>query len=163
MNIVITPTTSSETTIVLQTRQGNAIPNSQSHEITPSETTQFRDCEKTHPYAKFRSPPNPIYNCHGLVFASKRTGIHRSDVFQTILDDDGYTEIEREDVLPGDVALYYNEDGDIEHSAIVTSEPDKNLKIPQVVSKWGRYKEAVHAANDCPYTFFNVRYYRVTK
>lgn len=163
MTIIITPNRPSNTAIVLQTRMGNEIPNSQSYEISLFETNQFPNYEINHPYVKFRTPPNPVYNCHGLVFASKRTGIHRSDVFQTILDDDGYTEIERDNVLPGDVILYYNEDGDIEHSGIVISKPDEHIKIPQVVSKWGRYKEVVHYANDSPYTFANVRYYRVTK
>lgn len=164
MSIVSTPSASGETTIILQTREGTAIPNSQSHEISPFEANQFRDCEKTHPYAKFRPPPNPIYNCHGLVFASRRTGIQRSDILHTVLDDDGYTEIVRDKVLPGDIILYYGEDGDIEHSGIVITKPDDvQLKIPQVVSKWGKYKEVVHSANDCQYTFANVRYFRVTK
>lgn len=164
MGAILRPNKSDETSIILQTRMRNDIPNSQSHEISPSEANQFRDCEKTHPYAKFRPPPNPIYNCHGLVFASRRTGIDRSDILCTVLDDDGYTEIVRDEVLPGDIILYYNEDGDIEHSGIVITKPDDmQLRIPQVVSKWGRYKEVVHSANDCPYSFANVRYFRVTK
>ena len=162
MSTIIIPNKPHNTSITLQTRMGNEIPNIQSHEISALERNQFPYYEKGHPYVKFRTPPSPIYNCHGLVFASKRTSIF-SDILQTILKDDCYTEIKQEEVLPGDIILYYTEDGDIEHSGIVISEPDANLNIPQVVSKWGRYKEVVHSANDCPYSFADVRYYRVTK
>lgn len=153
----------SETKIIVQTRVGSDIPNSQSHEYSSFEESQFSKLESKHPNAVYRTSPNPIYNCHGLTFASKRTGIHVTTVLQFVLDDDGYTEVPRDQVLPGDIILYVGELGDIEHSGIVVSEPDKDLMIPRVVSKWGKYKEVVHWANDCEYSFANPKYYRVTK
>ena len=110
---------------------------------------------------EFRTNPNPIYNCHGLAFSSRRTGITDTDneALCHILDDDGYEPIEKDNVLTGDIILYLSDNGDIEHSGIVVSEPDRNLRIPDVLGKWGRYKKVIHAANNCPYTF-NFRYYR---
>jgi hypothetical protein len=163
MRRILTVSGPSETSIILQTRMCNLVPNTQSHELTSFEVSQYADLDWKYPHAKFRSPPNPVYNCHGLTFASRRTGIHSSSALQAILHDDGYTEVDKENVLPGDTILYYADDGDIEHSGIVVSPPGAQLKIPQVVSKWGKYKEAIHFAHDCPYHFANARYYRVTK
>jgi hypothetical protein len=153
-----------ETSIVVETRRGTRIPNYQSHEFSAFEMNQFHDIERDYPQVEFRTPlPNPIYNCHGLTFASRRTGIYDSGALDTILREDGYTEVDRNSVLPGDIILYFGDGGDIEHSGVIISEPDQQLHVPKVVSKWGRYKEAVHWANNCPYDFGRVRYYRVTK
>lgn len=149
-----------EKSIIMQTKIGRDIPNSQSHEISAFERNQYSRIDKDFHYIKFRTNPNPIYNCHGLIFASRRTGISDNEALHHILDDDGYAEIEEGDVIPGDTILYFSTDGDIEHSGVVVSKPDKQLRIPDVLSKWGKYKEVIHAANNCPYTF-NVKYYRV--
>jgi hypothetical protein len=153
-----------ERKITLQTSQGTEVPNSQLREYSTYDLNYSSQIEKNHPAATFRTPPIPIYNCHGLTFASKRTCIFNIQSIQTILDEDGYVEIENvDDVLPGDVILYYSADGDIEHSGIVVTKPDKHLKIPMVVSKWGKYKEVFHSANDSPYIWTHIKYYRVTK
>lgn len=163
MKTIIIPNKPHYTDIILQTRIRNDIPNSQSHEFGSYEESQFPELEEKHNRAVFREPPNPIYNCHGLTFASRRTGITDNNALKTILHDDGYQEVERADVLPGDIILYYYEDGDVEHSGVVISKPVSQLKIPWVLSKWGRFKEVVHYANDCPYEFRNAKYYRVTE
>jgi hypothetical protein len=163
MSLLRAPNVPNETSIIVETRKGTRIPNYQSHEFSAFETNQFRNVEQQYPQVEFRTPaPNPIYNCHGLTFASRRTGIYDIGALQTILGEDGYTEIDRANVLPGDIILYFGDDGDIEHSGVIISEPDKQLHVPKVFSKWGRYKEAVHWAHICPYNF-KVRYYRVTK
>ena len=82
------------------------------------------------------------------------------DWVELIQNDDNYKNIENDKILPGDIILYFSDNGDIEHSGIVISEPSQYLKIPDVLSKWGKYKEVIHAANVCPYTY-NVKYYRV--
>jgi hypothetical protein len=147
--------------IVVQTRKANNITNNQCHESSAFEKNQFPEYEKKYPRVTYRTPPIPIYNCHGLTFASRRTRIFRSEEVRKILLDDGYSEIEKDKVKPGDIIIYYAEDGDVEHSGLVVSEPDKYFRIPSVVSKWGSYREVIHVANDCPYTFVNVKYYRV--
>ena len=86
--------------------------------------------------------------------------------------EDCYSEIDSP--IPGDIILYYTDEGDVEHSGIVVSEPvnepvgidDPNIhliRLPMVVSKWGAWREVLHFANHCPYTFTDVKYYRVVK
>lgn len=149
--------------IIVQTRKGNDISNNQSFLISNFEKSQFPDIRKKYSDVIFRSYPTAIYNCHGLTFASKRTGIYETEDVYKILKDDNYKEVLRDEVLPGDIILYFSSDGDIEHSGIVISEPQSILSIPKVYSKWGKYCEAIHYANMCPYDFSNVRYYRVVE
>ncbi|MGO8761968.1 MAG: hypothetical protein ACLP2P_02765 [Desulfobaccales bacterium] len=145
--------------IIVQTRQGNNILNEQLFTISSFEQNQFPEYIM-YVNAKFRTKPTAIYNCHGLTFASKRTNIFDVDQLFKILEEDRYFEIASEDILPGDIILYFSPEGDIEHSGVVIREPDAYLKIPQIYSKWGKYCEAIHFANNCPYDFSNVKYYR---
>ena len=163
MGTVTAPNRPHYTDIALQTRIRHDIPNNQSHEFSAYEKRLFPALERRFNKAVFRDPPNPIYNCHGLTFASRRTGITDNEALKTILAEDGYHKVAPKDVLPGDTILYYQEDGDVEHSGIVVSKPESPLNIPWVLSKWGSFKEVVHHANDCPYEFRNVEYYRVTE
>ena len=102
------------------------------------------------------------YNCHGLVFAARRTWVDTSKEINKILEEDCYEVVDREKVLPGDVILYYGENGEIEHSGIVVSKPDRDaFFVPLVVSKWGRWYEVVHWANSSPYRY-EVKFFRVT-
>ena len=149
--------------IALETANGHQIPNAQLQEISQFERNQFRDLERKYgAEVTLRSVPTPRYNCHGMTFATRRTGIFETSAIRNILSDDSYEEIEPDDVLPGDVILYVGDDGDVEHSGIVVSIPKKPLlSIPLVCSKWGKYAEFLHRANFGPYNFANARYYRV--
>ncbi|MQA39949.1 hypothetical protein [Rugamonas aquatica] len=150
-------------TIDLATARGSKIENAQITELDISEVNQFvhykkYETESTH----LRTHATPRYNCHGMTFASRRTGIYGTQDLKQILTEDDYIEIKLEDVLPGDVIIYVSPDGDYEHSGIVVSAPhDGFLGIPRVVSKWGKYAEFSHWANNCPYTFANVKYFRI--
>jgi hypothetical protein len=65
--------------------------------------------------------------------------------------------------MPGDVIIYFGDDGDAEHSGIVLTSPkDSQLRVPQVLSKWGKFSEFIHWANQSPYNFAFVKYYRIT-
>lgn len=150
--------------LALQTREGNDIENLQGDflELTPSILHQTKSMIKRHAPRNRRSSPTACYNCHGLAFASRRTWISKSCEIDKILREDKYIEIHRKDTLPGDIIIYYANDGDAEHSGIVLSEP-KELGIPMVVSKWGSFPEFVHWANQCPYSFQNAVFYRIEK
>ncbi len=152
-----------EKEIALETAKGRQIPNAQQQEISSSERTWYRRLEQDYaPDITRRSDLNPRYNCHGMTFASRRTGIFETPAIRNILSDDSYEKVEPDDVLPGDVILYIGDDGDVEHSGIVVSIPKKPLlSIPLVCSKWGKYAELLHLANRSPYNFANARYYRV--
>ncbi len=161
MSIIISENELNRRSIRVQTRKGNDIFNSQSFIISDHEKSQFPDIRKKFTSVNFRSLPSAIYNCHGLVFASRRTGIDDTEEIYKILKDDNYTEILLADVLPGDIIIYFSSNGDAEHSGVVISKPDPQLHIPQVYSKWGNYCEAIHYANYCPYDYSNVKFYRV--
>ena len=149
--------------IALETSLRREIPNEQLQEVSRFELRQHAAIDARYGrWIQYRSQPTPRYNCHGMTFASRRTGIFESWVIEWILYDDAYAEIQPRQVLPGDVALYFAADGDIEHSAIVVESPESApLSIPLVYSKWGKFAEVLHRANRCPYHVGNIRYFRV--
>jgi hypothetical protein len=148
--------------IVLETSQGTRLDNSRKGEITLWDKSFHDTLERQYgSSSRERTPPTVTYNCHGLTFAVRRTGIHQEAVLKTVMADDVYVEIERGKVLPGDTIIYYGEDGDIIHSGIVVEEPNAdNLWSALVVSKWCKYKELVHHATQCPYGAGYQKFYR---
>ena len=157
---LILPGVSYETHIVVQTRKGTNIPNAQLHEISAYERNSYTLFDKDYPLVIKRMHGSPVYNCHGMTFASRRTCVFRDEDVQVILRDDGYAEVSLEHVKPGDVVLYF-EDGSIEHSGIVVDVPRTRPLMPTVCSKWAKYSEVIHSANDCPYKLMQRKYYRV--
>lgn len=157
-----------EVELALDSIAGRPILNAQNwytysrHEIIPFEEmyrTQFpRITERTEGCTK-------VYNCHGLVFASRRTQIYDPAVVKQILSEDRYQEISFDHLLPGDIILYLHSSGDIPHSGIVVEPTLLMPKNPRVVSKWGPWVEVVHYAYDCPYAKepdIKIEYRRVT-
>jgi hypothetical protein len=108
--------------------------------------------------------PSFHYDCHGLTFASRRSGICPSNVVQKILLEDNYKPVLLGDVLPGDIIIYVGSDGEIGHSGIVV-ELRKSLSGQVidtcVVSKWGGAHESIHPSRHCPWDEHEMRYYRV--
>jgi len=151
--------------LLMQTARGNQIDNEQLDEISPFERNQFPQFERNFSIAtEVCAEPNAKFNCHGMTFASRRTGIFESAAIRQILNEDGYEEVERDRVQRGDVIVYISSDGDFEHSGLVVEPPTpRTLYIPTVRSKWAKYRELIHPGNQCPYNFSNVRYYRVVK
>lgn len=147
--------------ILLDSSEGNHIANYQVHGISHFEANQFSDFERDYNVSEVRCEATGRFNCHGMTFAARRTTLDAPEVLQ-ILSEDGYSEVLLKDVMPGDIILYYSDDGDVEHSAIVVGSPTKqDLWIPKVYSKWGKYKELIHWANQCPYAFDKAKYYRI--
>jgi hypothetical protein len=148
--------------ILMDTARGTPIPNAQDdeipHPLAPEHIATLMPVPSvTRVERHFR------YNCHGLTFAARRTSIYEPADVLMILAEDGYERVVNpEDVLPGDCVLYFNEDGEIEHSGIVVSRPEGVLKVPEVCSKFGPGgPELLHMANNCgPYPIINIRYYR---
>jgi hypothetical protein len=150
----------------MHTARANQIDNEQLDEISIFETNQFPLFERyfSSLTSEVCAGPNPRFNCHGMTFASRRTGIFESEALEQILSEDGYEEIQRDNVRPGDVIVYYASDGDFEHSGLVVESPkEETLNIPRVRSKWAKYKELIHMGNRCPYSFANVKYFRVVR
>lgn len=146
--------------IELQTSRRKDVENSQGQRVSVTERREQERLQNKYDRATFRTDFHPEYNCHGLTFASKRTGIHNTDEIRKIIDDDTYEMVDREDCLPGDVVLYFGDDGDIEHSGVVLTVSEERLVMPCVLSKWGNGGEVVHRLPDSPYEPGNVRFYR---
>ncbi len=136
--------------IRLETCKRRGIDNHQDSEISTFHRNWAKDLPKHFRRATPRTNYSPVYNCHGLVFASRRTRIEKSTSIQRILDDDKYFEIPMKDVLPGDIVIYYSEKGDPNHSGIVVEYGPPRVLVPVVCSKWGNAGEFVHALADCP-------------
>jgi cell wall-associated NlpC family hydrolase len=135
--------------IRLQTAKGTDIPNSQQTEISRQERNWLANFLAKHRQAEFRTGFIPRYNCHGFTFASRRTRVWDTSYIQRILDDDDYSRVETNDVKPGDIVIYYGDDGDPTHSGIVVNN-DPPLHVPIIVSKWGNGPEVIHKFFDVP-------------
>ena len=161
-NRIVIPGEVRHSEIVIQTREGWEIPNSQSFETTLWDEGQLQDHRRRHAHAVFRTGAIPVYNCHGLIFAARRTAVWQTPAIRKVIADDRYERVNRNEVHPGDVILYVSaEDGDIEHSGIIIEPPSEPLFVPKVWSKWGRGAEVIHWANACPYDFSQAQYYRI--
>lgn len=148
--------------LALHTRCGNQITNEINREpVRFGDSLLVQNFQDEYDMCIHR-PVNPSrkYNCHGLSFASRRTWIESPEEIAKILKDDEYQVVPLARVLPGDIAVYYGENGDAEHSGIVTSITD--LRVPVVLSKWGPCHEVVHQVPHSPYDASRVTYYRIT-
>lgn len=103
------------------------------------------------------------YNCHGMVFASRRAWVDRPETVDQILHEDGYRPVELKDVMAGDVVVYREVNGDAAHSGIVVEAPIQRgvyVQVMKVWSKWGSGNEVIHPVTACPYPTERIQYYR---
>jgi hypothetical protein len=133
----------------LETRRRNQIENYLNREpVAEGFQKAIEDLKKRYPNAKHRPVgPSGQYNCHGLTFAARRTWIRDPKEINKILDEDEYKQIQQNEVIPGDIAVYYL-NGDVEHSGQVVKRESYFIWI---LSKWGQCHEAIHLAGDCEY------------
>lgn len=139
--------------IPLGTRAGNWIPNERAPERSPWELQEsMRIWAGERPDAIFRSI-SATYNCIGMAFASRRTWVEPENV-DLILREDGYQLLGGpHEVVPGDIVLYKNGDGEISHVGVVI---ERRPKVENgsweiwIVSKWGRDGEYIHKIGDAP-------------
>lgn len=134
--------------IRLETSKRSGIENIQFFEVSSCERNWALDIPKRFPKVIPRTNMSAVYNCHGLTFASRRTRIVDDAAINRILSDDKWTEIDILKVLPGDIVLYFSDEGDPNHSGlIVEADP---LGVHRICSKWGSAGEYIHFLNDCP-------------
>ena len=112
------------------------------------------------------SPATGRYNCHGLVFASRRTGIPRVGVpvdIDGILRRDRYHRVESPST--GDVVVYRSPAHEIEHTGIVSRveriHETSQAPVVYVWSKWGYFEECEHLESVSPYSGTTVEYWRL--
>ncbi|MCR4412440.1 MAG: hypothetical protein NUV77_08465 [Thermoguttaceae bacterium] len=90
--------------------------------------------------------PDPTHNCHGWVFTQGRFALRPEDV-EEILADNHYEKVT--DPQPGDLIIYRNLDGQIEHTGLVRSVIAGEIVL--IESKWGPLGRFLHAPEDQPY------------
>ena len=146
--------------IALETSKGTSIRNHQDSEISAFQRNWNARLPKMFPNARPRTQESPMYNCHGLTFACRRTRIEDTPDVHQILSDDDWRPVEIEHVLPGDVVLYLSEDGDANHSGVVVT-LEEPFHLPIICSKWGNAGEYIHRLRDCPTMYGPVtKFYR---
>ncbi len=141
--------------IVLQTRLGRPIENAQTAEPDEQDIRIFQLILANHEWM-LRKRPCGIYNCFGLIWAARRTGIYDLKGVETILQDDGYRILSAgEKPLYGDIALYFfpPPGAEIWHAGLVCELREfvklEISPVPWVLSKLGPvYGEVLHKAED---------------
>ena len=88
-----------------------------------------------------RIGPCGIYNCAGLVWASRRTAIYEDAEWDKIYQDDDYRELKGSELpMPGDLAIYSQSDvGYLHVGQVLSLEPvllSAGGLIPKILSKW---------------------------
>jgi hypothetical protein len=154
--------------LALQTSKGNDISNAQDLEIPAHRREQAEALIREQLGLDFtqvtrRRQATATYNCHGMTFACRRTGIYDLTAVRLVLSDDGYGEIRDRDLLPGDIALYFGAEPDeLIHSGIVVAvERIGKVAVPTILSKWGVAGEYTHSPRRCPYQDAkSIRFYR---
>jgi hypothetical protein len=160
---ILIPGERRQSKIVIQTRRGTPISNVQEYDLPPYylQLDKEQDEKYQEPFVFFVSNPSSYYNCHGLIFGSRRSAIWDPQEILKILEEDDYQLVENtSNVQRGDIIIYFGEHGDAEHSGLVIG---KREGLPLILSKWGYGKEAVHIFSVCPYDSSRVRYYRISK
>jgi hypothetical protein len=150
--------------LALETRKQSSIDNDfEQGASTPGMLAQAQDYKDQYLAALHRLDTVTIsFNCHGLTFGSRRTQIRHASEIERILQDDGYRKLGHSEILPGDIAIWRSTKfNDIEHSGIIMEVHGDGIKIPKILSKWGRCHEVIHLISDCPYEG-NVEFYRLT-
>jgi hypothetical protein len=146
-----------------ETRLGNLIDNYfDRSDLVPGTLMRCESLKAQYPREDHRrGVPSTSYNCHGLSFASRRTGISDPTVVRSILQEDDYVKVDRARLLTGDTVIYVDDQGDIVHSGIVVE--ILQLGGAKVVSKWGDCHEVIHSLSECPYPNTVKEFYRVCK
>ncbi len=129
----------SERSIRVDTHRGNAIQNV--IEPEPGERERRRYDLVRSKFGKGawrnRKPACGVYNCYGMVFASRRTAIMEDSQIPDILADDGYRETDADSAKPGDIVLYRNaENGSLLHAAVLIRRDPELRTALFALSKW---------------------------
>lgn len=154
--------------LALEAFDGTAIPNS----IDADPSREFVELARLgtsmqRSAAQQLSEPTGRYNCHGLVFASRRTNIPPPGMpgysIDELLRADGYVRA-TPPVSVGDVVVYRGDTG-VEHTGVVCRVDFLVVggnPVPIIWSMWGGLGEFVHAEGNTPYGE-RVEYWRIKR
>jgi hypothetical protein len=148
--------------LIVQTRAGNNLENFIAPAPGYPQVGRYERLRQKNPGWENRKPATGIYNCAGLVWASRRTSLPNPDDWRRILRDDGYRETTGIDLSVGDVAVYVKADStgisrrhdrEILHVARICFFREGGMagKIPWALSKWdSQCGEDIHPVRGCP-------------
>lgn len=111
-----------------------------------------------------RTPATGVYNCAGMVWASRRTSILDPRLWQRIIADDGYKWLPSgKHPIPGDIVAYVDTDADeLLHVGRVAYHVEglgEGHRIPMIISKWNSTAgESIHRAPDVPFGRWGFNY-----
>ena len=161
--------------LALQAYDGWDIPNSIDPDPTPGLVALAKE---SHRFAVAAAkaelgPPTGRYNCHGLVFASRRTNIPPINMPNAVDIDELLRRDQYERVEPpprvGDVVVYRGPQ-EIEHTGLVSwvdtvSSSGTLLRMPVVFvwSMWGGLGEFEHRTHASPYNDCDIEYWRLRR
>ena len=139
--------------IELSTKSGVWIPNEKRQELLPEVMQAKIDVHENFAKrvgAQIRSISG-VYNCVGMVFATRRVHIDDQQV-RMILEEDGYREIEEAEAKGDDIVVYTLSSEVIHVGRIFgNAPPDEYGEIERIVlSKWGEDGEYFHKIKDLP-------------
>lgn len=138
----------------LAARDGWPIPNEIGYDWNPVQVRAIvQDWQQRRPCARLRSISG-IYNCLGMVFASRRTFIDDMTLLRAIFLHDGYRQVgPPPEAVTGDVVVYRNHASkEPTHVGIIMVEPNVSTAAfdVTVLSKWGHYGEYLHPLDCVP-------------
>ena len=113
---------------------------------------------KGKPRLKIRSVSEYPYNCVGMVFCSRRASVDIEHIYD-ILTQDGYNEIRKDELVPGDLVLYTYQD-EPSHIGMVSCVSSYELLV---LSKWGKDGEVEHDYRQVPDELGNPTAYYSTR
>lgn len=146
----------------LATRKGKPIPNQQRMELGPERMAGARDIVVSEHASAYARSLRSVYNCMGMVFASRRTFVD-IDQLDMVLDDDDYRPITEGDLERGDLVIYRDASGIATHVGLVVNvSPMAKLEIT-VLSQWGSDGEYFHRADDVNPRFGTPTEYRTDR
>lgn len=148
--------------IKLETRTRIWIRNEQFDEMHPEQLDHHDRQMKKFFDGIFLRSLTATYNCHGMVFATRRTAIVEPGDVEMILFEDGYEKLnDPNSAERGDVIAYrLTEDAPISHTGVVINyglDRETLDKSFLILSKWGQNGEYIHNEKVVPPTFGDFR------
>ena len=135
----------------LATKKENHVPNEQRTQRHPDAMqAAVGIMQAGRPSVRPRSLSS-IYNCMGMVFASRRTCIDPQHLKMILTDDDYQPVSNREDLCRGDVVVYKDRNGSVSHVGIVDEVNRSPRDGPVAItglSQWGGDGEYFHLINE---------------
>lgn len=137
--------------IELATRTGRSIPNDRRLSGNPTRLKVAEELVLKYHHTAVTRSLTGLYNCMGMVFATRRTWVDTNQLSIILKDDDYHKLTSIENVIVGDVIIYKGEEGQVTHVGLV-SRVEANLtdgsKTITILSQWGHDGEYFHRIDD---------------